>query len=132
IRIRLVPMRGGNEHFAWHSRQRVQHARIPHVARPDLFGDHPLPRRRRVSRHAAILLRRAPPENLKNPENLLQRMMRTVAGGRGGAPFHPSCTTSKSLAMSAENAGLRIELFQRASIVPVMYMSEPLSATIKP
>src|SRR5436190_1561540 len=53
------------------------------------------------------------------------------AGGPVGG-FHPSCTTSKSLAVSVENAGLRMSLFQRVSKVPVIYMSEPLSATMRP
>ena len=34
--------------------------------------------------------------------------------------------------MSVANAGLRMSLFQRVSKVPVMYMSEPLSATMSP
>ena len=45
---------------------------------------------------------------------------------------HPSWTTSKSSAVSALNAGFSTSLFHRASIVPLMYMSEPLSATIRP
>ena len=44
----------------------------------------------------------------------------------------PSSTTSKSLAVSAANAGFSTLLFHRASIVPVMYMSDPLSATMRP
>src|SRR5262245_33944720 len=52
------------------------------------------------------------------------------AGPVGG--FHPSCTTSKSLADRSANAGLSTSLFQRVSKVPVTYMSLPLSATIRP
>src|SRR5262249_7061744 len=45
---------------------------------------------------------------------------------------HPSLTTSKSEALSVPDAGVRVSLFQRVSKVPLMYMSEPLSATISP
>ena len=48
------------------------------------------------------------------------------------AGFQPSSTTSKSLALKSANAGFRMSLFHRVSKVPVMYMSEPLSATISP
>ena len=51
----------------------------------------------------------------------------------GSAPgCQPSWTTSKSLAVRAPNAGLRMSLSQRVSKVPPMYMSEPLSATMSP
>ena len=53
-----------------------------------------------------------------------------VAGAATG--FHPSWITSKSPAVSAANAGFRMSLFQRVSNVPVMYRSEPLSATMSP
>src|ERR1051325_3202971 len=53
------------------------------------------------------------------------------AGPAGGLP-QPSAITSKSSALSDPNAGFRTSLFQCASIVPVVYMSLPLSATIKP
>ena len=52
-----------------------------------------------------------------------------VTSGRG---CQPSCTTSKSLAVRPPNAGFSTPLFQRVSNVPLMYMSEPLSATIRP
>src|SRR6188474_541896 len=54
------------------------------------------------------------------------------AAAPDGGGFHPSCTTSKSLAFSVANAGFSTSLFQRVSNVPEMYMSEPLSATINP
>ena len=53
-----------------------------------------------------------------------------VAVGAGG--LYPSVITSKSLAERPANAGFRTSLFQRVSWVPVMYMSEPLSATRRP
>src|SRR5262245_17454005 len=53
-------------------------------------------------------------------------------GGLMGPGVQPSVTTSKSLAVSAAKAGLRTSLFQRTSKVPPMYMSEPLSATMRP
>lgn len=46
--------------------------------------------------------------------------------------FQPSSSTSKSSAVRLAKAGLRTSLSQRASIVPVMYMSLPLSARINP
>ena len=45
---------------------------------------------------------------------------------------HPRRMTSKSPAVRLLNAGFSSELFQRASIAPVTYMSLPLSATIRP
>lgn len=45
---------------------------------------------------------------------------------------YPRAMTSKSLAERPANAGFRTSLFQRVSKVPVMYMSEPLSATRRP
>ena len=55
-----------------------------------------------------------------------------AAVGGGVAGFQPSWITSKSLAVSAANAGFSALLFQRTSKVPEMYMSLPLSATISP
>src|SRR5262245_55247060 len=56
-----------------------------------------------------------------------------TAGATVPAPgFQPSWTTSKSPAVRAAKAGLRMSLFQRVSKVPPMYMSEPLSATMRP
>ena len=52
------------------------------------------------------------------------------AGASGGC--QPSWTTSKSFAVNASKAGLSTSLSQRSSQVPLMYMSEPLSATIRP
>ncbi len=40
--------------------------------------------------------------------------------------------TSKSLAVRFLKAGFKMSLFQRMSCVPVTYMSEPLSATMRP
>src|SRR5262245_25830020 len=54
------------------------------------------------------------------------------AGGVVVEGFHPSWITSKSLAVSAPNAGFRMSLSHRVSNIPVMYMSVPLSATIRP
>src|SRR5688572_13446077 len=56
-------------------------------------------------------------------------------GGGGGVvspPFHPRCTTSKSVTLSAWKAGFNTALFQRESIVPWTYMLPPRSATISP
>src|SRR5262245_27338989 len=61
-----------------------------------------------------------------------QRMILRLVGAAGTLGFQPSCTTSKSSAVSAENAGFKTPLFHRASIVPLMYMSDPLSATMRP
>jgi hypothetical protein len=44
----------------------------------------------------------------------------------------PSWTTSKSPAFRLANAGFKTLLFQFVSKVPLIYMSEPLSATISP
>src|SRR5205823_6612414 len=44
----------------------------------------------------------------------------------------PSWITSKSLAVRLRKAGFSSSLFQRESIAPLMYMSQPLSATIRP
>jgi hypothetical protein len=38
----------------------------------------------------------------------------------------------ESPAVRLRNAGLSSSLFQRLSMAPLMYMSEPLSATIRP
>ena len=60
-------------------------------------------------------------------------MMRRFVGGEEERDPRPSeRTTSKSSAVSPRNAGFSTSLFHRASIVPVMYMSDPLSATISP
>src|SRR5262245_13616999 len=61
----------------------------------------------------------------------------SVSGGGGGGPVgcQPSCTTSKSLAWTwLWNALFQLPICppQRVSDVPVMNMSEPLSATISP
>src|SRR5438552_2269104 len=48
------------------------------------------------------------------------------------AGCQPRCTTSKSLACSMPNALLSASMFQRLSYEPLMYISEPLSATINP
>ena len=56
---------------------------------------------------------------------------RLVATG-GADGCQPNWTTSKSPAWIEENAGLRMPLSQRASYVPCTYMSDPLSATIRP
>src|SRR5687768_12416761 len=61
-----------------------------------------------------------------------QRTMRTLVGVVGRLPRQSSCTTSKSSAVSPWKAGLSTPLSHRASIVPVTYMSEPLSATMRP
>src|SRR5947207_1588519 len=56
-------------------------------------------------------------------------------GGPGTATitgFHPSWRTSKSSASRLWNAGLSVPLSQAGSIVPLTYMSVPLSATIRP
>src|SRR5262249_13818546 len=59
--------------------------------------------------------------------------MRMFVGDPGMAGgLTPSVTTSKSDALSEENAGLSTSLFHRVSYVPLMYMSDPLSATISP
>jgi MerR family transcriptional regulator/heat shock protein HspR len=58
--------------------------------------------------------------------------MRTLVGGFGPVGCQPRVITSKSLAVSAPNAGLRMLLSHRVSKVPLMYMSDPLSATISP
>src|SRR6185369_8554272 len=60
----------------------------------------------------------------------LAAIVLSADGPVGG--FQPRSITSKSLADSSENAGLRMSLFQRVSNVPVTYMSVPLSATIRP
>ncbi len=58
--------------------------------------------------------------------------MRTLVGGFGPVGCQPRVTTSKSVAVSAPNAGFRMLLSHRVSNVPLMYMSDPLSATISP
>ena len=62
------------------------------------------------------------------------RIIRTFVGALGTTSdgFHPSCTTSKSSAVRLLKAGFSTPLSHRASIVPLMYMSVPLSATISP
>ena len=47
-------------------------------------------------------------------------------------PRHPSWMNSKSLALIARKAGFNWPLFHRVSNAPLMYMSEPVSATISP
>src|SRR4030095_5209896 len=58
--------------------------------------------------------------------------MRTLVGGFGPVGCQPRVTTSKSVAVSPPNAGFRMLLSHRVSNVPLMYMSDPLSATINP
>src|SRR5215467_3512714 len=54
------------------------------------------------------------------------------AGGPEGPGCQPSWMTSKSLAVNNANAGFKMSLFHRVSKVPVIYMSLPLSATMRP
>src|SRR5215831_2038493 len=54
------------------------------------------------------------------------------AGGPEGPGCQPSWMTSKSLVVSNANAGFTMSLFHRVSKVPVIYMSLPLSATMRP
>src|SRR5262249_11051930 len=62
-----------------------------------------------------------------------QPMRRRLVGAVGTAVARkPSFTTSKSEAFSDPKAGFSTSLFQRVSYVPLMYMSDPLSATISP
>src|SRR5215475_1278997 len=53
-------------------------------------------------------------------------------GGPEGPGCQPSWMTSKSLAVNNANAGFKMSLFHRVSNVPVIYMSLPLSATMRP
>ena len=59
------------------------------------------------------------------PPVTVTRRFRGAAGA--GVRPHPSSMTSKSSAVSERNSGFSTSLFQRASMVPLTYMSEPLS-----
>ena len=51
---------------------------------------------------------------------------------RDTVPLPPELHDLEVVGGQRANAGFSTPLFQRASIVPLMYMSEPLSATIRP
>ena len=138
--VRMVE-RGGRARFALEPRRRLRVGR--ERRRQELERD--LPAQARVFRaeddahtaladaiedpvvtgvlHALIIAERAGFDYL---------MILRFVGGRGGLPFQPSCTTSKSSAVRPWKAGFRTPLSQRGSIVPLTYMSDPLSATMSP
>jgi hypothetical protein len=54
ILVRFVAVRAGHEQLARDARQRIEHARIAHVAPADLLGNHARARDSRIRRHRPV------------------------------------------------------------------------------
>src|SRR5262245_20591760 len=60
IVVRLAALRLRNELLARHARERIEHARVAHVACADLFGHHPCARDGGIRDHLRPMVARGP------------------------------------------------------------------------